>query len=202
MSSVSLQRILTSTTAPVFITDEKGQVVGFNSAGEALLKCESASVRGRRCREVFVGRDQFNNCLCLERFAVREMAARNEAVNPFDMRACRLPPATCWMYAYLVVAVRHEGCKRPTILHLFRPLAHAVDERDQSEYGQPITGKPRTTTDRALRLGGNGFGRLTRREQEVLTLLTAGKEFPRHRARSGHRPSHGAQLLGPEKCTI
>lgn len=152
MSTAGFQSLLTSTAAPAFMTNSKGQVMGLNSAGEALLGYGSASVRGLRCREVFAGRDRFGNCFCLERCAVREMAARNEAVNPFEVRL-KTASGTMLDVSVAVVAMRDQGRSRPAILHLIRPTERAVHEKNGD---------------------GSGFETLTRREQEVLTLLARG----------------------------
>lgn len=67
MAIVTLERILASTACPAFATDGKGQVLGLNGSAEALLEYDNSSIRGRRCGEVFAGRDRFNNLFCLER---------------------------------------------------------------------------------------------------------------------------------------
>jgi DNA-binding NarL/FixJ family response regulator len=100
---------------------------------------------------VFAGRDRFRNLFCLERCAVREMAARNEAVNPFDL-CLKTASGTMLEVSMSVVSMREAGCRRPAILHLIGP-----------------SGRPAGMTS------GNGRNGLTSREHEVLALLAAGR---------------------------
>lgn len=143
---------LRSTSCPAFATDGKGQVLGLNPAAETLLGYESDAVRGRRCREVFAGRDRFSNLFCLEHCAVREMAARNEAVNPFDL-CLKTASGEMLDVSMSVVSMREAGRKRPAILHLLGPSA------------RPAGGGP----------NGNGRYGLTSRELEVLAMLATGR---------------------------
>jgi PAS domain S-box-containing protein len=143
---------LRSTSCPAFATDGRGQVLGLNRAAEALLGYKSDAVRGRRCREVFAGRDRFSNLFCLERCAVREMAARDEAVNPFEL-CLKTGSGEMLDVRLSVVGMREADRKRPAILHLLGPSA------------QPAGGGPNV----------NSRNGLTSREHEVLSLLAAGK---------------------------
>jgi PAS domain S-box-containing protein len=168
MPIFNLERILASTACPAFVSDGKGQVLGLNISAEALLGFDSASIQGLPCREVFAGRDKFGNRFCLERCAVREMAAHDEAVNPFNVRL-KTASGAMLNVAISVVALRDNGGKQPAILHMLNPMEHAVDERGREEGSQSI--------DRELKLSANGnaFKGLTPREHEILALLTAGK---------------------------
>lgn len=143
---------LLSTSCPAFATDGEGQVLGLNGAAETLLGYDNDSVRGRRCREVFEGRDRFSNLFCLERCAVREMAARNEAVNPFDL-CLKTASGEMLDVSLSVVSMREAGCRRPALLHLLGPSP------------RPARGGP----------NGNGRNELTAREHEVLALLATGR---------------------------
>lgn len=143
---------LRSTSCPAFATDGQGQVLGLNRAAETLLGYDSDSVRGRRCREVFEGRDRFSNLFCLERCAVREMAARNEAVNPFDL-CLKTASGEMLDVGMSVVSMREAGHKRPAILHLL------------GSSGRPAGVGP----------NGNGRHGLTSREHEVLAMLATGR---------------------------
>jgi len=168
MPIINLERILASTACPAFLSDGRGHVLGLNSSAEALLGYDSESIQGRRCREVFAGRDRFGNRFCMEHCAVREMAAHDEAVNPFDVRL-KTASGAMLNVAISVVALRDIGSKEPPILHMLKPLEHAVNERGRVEDSQPI--------DRELKesANGNAFKGLTPREHEVLALLTVGK---------------------------
>jgi len=173
MPAGDLRRILASTTCPAFVTDGKGQVVGLNDPAETLLGYRNVSVRGRPCWEVFAGRDRSNNRSCLARCAVREMAARNEAVNPFEVRL-KTASGAMLDVNMAVVAVRDTGRKPAAILHLLTPMEHDVDEEGERQDNRPIAHGREASAEEPLCAARNELKTLTPREREILTLLASG----------------------------
>jgi PAS domain S-box-containing protein len=155
MPIVTLERILASTACPAFATDGRGRLLGLNGAAEALLGYDSASIRGRLCREVFAGRDRFDNLFCLERCALREMVKRGEPVNQFELSLKTASGAKLGV-AISVFVVSGSKRGRDAMLHLFRPV------QCLAEMTGPLPNRTRC----------NG---LTQREHEILALLASGK---------------------------
>ncbi len=173
MALVTLGRILASTACPAFATDGKGKLLGINGPAEALLGYESSSVRGRRCREVFAGRDLFNNLFCLERCALRDMVARGEPVNPFEMRL-RVASGMMLEATMSVVAVSASDGGRDAMLHLLRPVQRLAEKigREAGQLADRDAKAP--ANNRLVPVGARSRG-LTPREHEILAVLASGK---------------------------
>jgi DNA-binding NarL/FixJ family response regulator len=101
------------------------------------------------------------------------MAARNEAVNPLDVRLKTASGARLAV-SVAVVAVRDNGRRRPAILHLLRPMERAVDEKGRSQNDRSIGHRREAPAEEPPCADGNGFKPLTGREQEILAMLAKG----------------------------
>jgi PAS domain S-box-containing protein len=174
MARVTIERIVASTACPAFATDGKGQILGLNGSAEALLGYGSASVRGSRCREVFAGRDQFNNLFCLERCALREMVARGEPVNPFEL-SLKTASGTRLEVSMSVVAVSASNGGRDAMLHLFRPVQRFAEEMGRNGDSHPVARDLNASANGGPVPNGTRCNGLTPREHEILALLASGK---------------------------
>jgi PAS domain S-box-containing protein len=174
MPTPALEAALQSTNCPAFVTNGRGRIAGMNGAAETLLGYESASVCGRRCHEVFAGRDPFGNRFCLGVCSVRAMTLRGEAVNPFDV-SLKTARGTMIDTRVSVVAMGGTGRCPAGALHLLGPSVSATRKAALGRGGAP--------RDALLVASGNGCSApresaqptLTRREAEVLSLMAAGK---------------------------
>jgi PAS domain S-box-containing protein len=173
MARVTLERILASTACPAFATDGKGLLLGLNGPAEALLGYDNSSIRGHCCREVFAGRDRFENLFCLTRCALREMVAHGEPVNPFEL-SLKTASGTRLEVTMSVVAVSASNGGRGAMLHLFRPVQRLAEEKNRSANSQTVARDLNGFANDHLVPNGTRYNGLTPREYEVLALLAAG----------------------------
>lgn len=147
-----------------FVVDRAQRIVFWNRSAEAICGLSSAEVVGRRCHEVFCGRDEDGNRVCCLRCPLFVMVQQGERVSPRDM----------------VITARGGEQRRVNfstlaapggvaVLHLFRDISdHYARTRMADEI---LLGRLRTPQSMPLPLAA-----LTAREREVLGLLTSGAD--------------------------
>jgi PAS domain S-box-containing protein len=129
-----------------------GKVVIWNAAAERLLGYSAREAIGRRCCDLFAGYDGDGNPLCDADCHVKALVRHDEPVRAFDMRARTKAGHPVWLNVS-VIAVP------PRTVHLLRDvtatkeLLALVHERNGADAAPPD---------------------LTRRELEILRLLTQG----------------------------
>ena len=148
--------------------DRRHRVVYWNDAAEALLGWSSREALGKKCYDVFAGRDVFGNVCCFRDCGVAVASSRGETPAPFvmdvrtrDGRALRLVTRT--------VALPSPGSAYRTLVHLFEngdaEALEAVLARVRASVSarpEPLAGPPEATV------------MLSPREHEILVLLAAG----------------------------
>ena len=148
--------------------DRRHRIVYWNDAAETLLGWPSREALGKRCYDVFAGRDIFGNACCFRDCGVEVACSRGEAPAPFvmdvrarDGRALRVVTRT--------VALPSPGAAYRTLIHLFENGdANALDailarvKAAASPRPEPFAGPPEATVT------------LSPREHEILVLLAAG----------------------------
>ena len=144
-----------------FVTDPSGVIVGWNTAAERLLGYTARETKGRSCCQVLDGYDGAGNRVCYAGCQVSTLLKRDEPVQAFEMRTRTKAGRPLWL-SVSVLSTASNGAPGLTI-HLMRDITATkelltlVHERLDGNVG------PR-----------NGAGELTRRELEVLRLLTEG----------------------------
>jgi len=153
--------VLDRTGDGAFVTDPSGVIVDWNTAAERLLGYTAREAKGRSCCQILDGYDAFGNRLCYAGCQVSTTLKREEPVRAFEMRTRAKGGRPLWL-SVSVLATAANGTPGLTI-HLMRD----------------ITATKELLTLVHERLDGNGGARngasdLTRRELEVLRLLTEG----------------------------
>jgi PAS domain S-box-containing protein len=164
--------IVAGTADPAVGTDEAGRVVIWNKAAERLFGYGAAAVLGRPCHEILCGRDPFGNRFCDDNCALEHMIRHKEAIRRFEMTV-RRASGQLVRVAVSVVVVPGPRPSQHTILHLLQPVpAGSAPEIAVEHLGRA----PRRVAgdDSAAGEGGHRQQPLTRREIEVLRLLTEG----------------------------
>ena len=156
--------VLAATGDGGFAIDTAQRIVVWNVAAEALLGYSAAEVVGRRCHEVFCGRDAAGNLLCCPGCSLLVMAQRGERVANRDMVVPARGGERRWINLSTLVLPARGG-----VVHLFRDVSEARARERLAE--AILAGRVRPPDGSASPLAT-----LTRRELEVLQLLTTGAD--------------------------
>jgi PAS domain S-box-containing protein len=158
-----------------------GRITLWNDAAERMLGRPAREVLGRRCCDVFAGRDRDGNLLCYPACRMRTLMGRGERVQHFEMHTQARDRRELWLDVSVLVLPSANGAEG---VYLFRDvtgqkhLADLLRER----------GAPRSEA------GGDpepGAATLTRRETEVLGLVA-----------QGHRTKAVAERLHVSTATV
>lgn len=144
-----------------FVVDTSQRIVAWNRAAEATLGVAAGEVVGRRCHEVFGGRDETGNRVCCPRCPLFVMVQQGERVAARDMIVTARGGEVRW------VNFSTLGAPGGPVLHLFRDVTnlhartHMADEFLLGRLRAPERHSPALLS-------------LTPREREVLSLLARG----------------------------
>lgn len=159
-----------------FVVDGAQRIVLWNAGAEAALGLSVREVAGRRCHEVFAGRDPSGNLVCCPRCPLFVMAQRGEPVAPRDLMVTARGGEQRWLNFSTVVLPDGLG-----VLHLLRDVSDARARERLAE--EIVLGRARTLEPLPPPLSS-----LTRREVEVLGLLIRG---------AGTREIAGSLFISP-----
>lgn len=163
---MDLDRLLTNTADGVCAVTADGKITLWNRAAEKILGHSAKEVIGRPCCEVFAGRDCAGNRLCYHGCQVLTLVKEGELVQHFDMAARTKAGKPVWLNVSIAVV---PGTRRDlsTTVHLFRDVtaSHEIESlvRERLNQANPGSGN-----------GGSPAAELTRRELEILQLMTGG----------------------------
>lgn len=176
-------RSLGNTQNGVFAVDVNHRILTWNKAAADLLGHRSSAVVGRRCHEVLGGRLRSGERFCRAKCAVQRCVQREAWVQDFDLLATTATGQESWLsVSTTAVAVKAE----PVIVHMIRPASRRERSEDTldeivaslqaylSETQSDPLGEKAPTRQAVTRAPANGLSTLTRRELEVLDLLTRG----------------------------
>jgi PAS domain S-box-containing protein len=156
-----LENALARTGDGAVVIGGNGRVTFWNDAAERILGHTSREVLGRSCCEVFAGYDDNGNTICTSGCQIMSLVRLGEPVRSFDMRTRTKAGQPIWIN---VSVLSTEGTRGPQVVHLFRDVSAAKDL---------VTLVRERLTPAAL-VETNGVSALSRRERDVLRLLTEG----------------------------
>lgn len=163
---MDLNGLLTNTADGVCAVNSDGKIVLWNRAAEKILGYSAKKVIGRPCWDVFVGRDAAGNRLCYQGCHVMTLVSQGELIQHFDMATRTKAGKPVWLNISIVVA---PGAPRDlsTTVHLFRDVtvSHEIESLVRERVAQVKAGSAEA---------GGPPAELTRREREVLRLMTGG----------------------------
>jgi len=163
---MDLNGLLANTADGACAVNLDGKIVLWNRAAEKIVGYCAKEVIGRRCWEVFVGRDAAGNRLCYKGCHVRTLVSQGELIQHFDMATRTKAGKPAWLNVSIVVV---PGARRglSTTVHLFRDVtvSHEIESLVRERAAQGKAG--------SAEAGGPPV-ELTRREREVLRLMTGG----------------------------
>lgn len=144
-----------------FAVDRGQRIILWNLAAEAMLGYSAGEVAGRRCHQVFCGRDPSGNLVCCPRCPLFVMAERGERVAPRDMTVAARGGEQRWVNFSTVPA---PGIG---VVHFMRDV---TDLRARERLADEILLGRLRALDRAP----SPLDMLTKREREILCLLVRG----------------------------
>jgi len=147
-----------------FVIDAEDRITSWNRAAGQILGYAPREVVGRACCDVFAGHDLEGNRVCYPGCRVMTLVRMDEPVRHFDIRVHTKGGRPVWLNMSILPTTTPAG--QPLTIHLFRDvtatreLLTLVEER--------LAPRPSTADPLAP------AGALSRRELEVLRLMTQG----------------------------
>jgi len=146
-----------------FVIGPDGRIVLWNRSAERILGYTAREVIGRLCCDIFVGRDDDGNRLCYQGCHVMSLVKLSEPIQNFDMQTRTKGGKPVWINVSVLVASPNDKTG-PLTIHLFRDVTATRELlRLVHERSAPLAANEGATA-----------AALTRRELEVLRLMTAG----------------------------
>jgi DNA-binding CsgD family transcriptional regulator len=142
---------------PMFAINQRHRIVFWNKPLERLMGFSYDDVVGRSCSSVLAGADGFGNRYCSDACPVVSIASRGDSVRQFRLRT-HAKDRTPLMLDISVVKFVLRADNQILLVHVVRP-ADVVAE---------VAAAPQKPRDVRLH-------NLTRREMEILTLLSSGQ---------------------------
>jgi PAS domain S-box-containing protein len=149
---------LALSTDAMFAINQRHRIVFWNKALQQLLGFGYDDVAGRSCASILAGSDDFGNRYCSDACPIVSIASRGDSVRQFRLRTKTKDQSTVMLeLSVLKFVLRAEN--QILLVHIVRPAEPVMTE----------SAPPARTTDARLH-------KLTRREIEILTLLTSGQK--------------------------
>ena len=157
----SLEQALARAGDGAFVVTDDGRITLWNQAAARILGYTAREAVGRRCCELFVGRDDDGNRLCYTGCHVMTLVQMGDPVQNFDMQTQAKTGRSLWLNVS-VIAIPDGGNGARTI-HLFRDVT-------ASKELLKLVAERASPPSTAAASGGE----LTRRELEILRLVAGG----------------------------
>lgn len=163
---MDLDELLTNTADGVCAVTPDGKVVLWNRGAERILGYPAREVVGRPCCEVFVGRDVAGNRLCYRGCHVMTLVKMGEPVQHFDMATRTKAGKPVWLNVSILTVPGSRNDLQTTV-HMFRDVTASREMetllRDRLAQSKAVAAAPPDPSTT-----------LTRREAEILRLMTGG----------------------------
>jgi PAS domain S-box-containing protein len=163
--ATTLTQLLAATAVGGFAIDAEGRIVVWNHAAENMLGYTVREAVGRPCCDLLMGQDDNGNRLCCRACYVRDLVKMRDQVHNFDMRTRTKAGSTIWVNV-ITLMVSSDGIGDMTV-HLLRDVT-ATREILALIREHLSTPAPLVPT------APDGNGALTRRELEILRIISTG----------------------------
>jgi PAS domain S-box-containing protein len=164
---MDLDELISNTADGVCAITSEGKITLWNRSAEKILGYAVREVVGRPCCDVFVGRDTTGNRLCYRGCHVQSLVKMGEPVQHFEMATRTKAGKPVWIDVSILVVPGSRNGLQSTV-HLFRDVTatHEMEVLLRERLAQP---KPAPAS-----VPGDSSTPLTRRELEILRLMTSG----------------------------
>ncbi len=149
-----------------FVTSADGRIQIWNRSAERILGFIAREVVGKPCCEAFGGYDEAGNLLCYPGCHIRSLVRLAEPVSSYDMRTRTKAGKPVWLNVS-VLPLAPDDPAAPLTVHLFRDVT-ATKELLTLVHERFAEARGGAAGD------GAAAASLTRRELEILRLLTQG----------------------------
>jgi PAS domain S-box-containing protein len=147
-----------------FVIDADGRITSWNRAAAQILGYSPREVIGRTCCDVFAGHDTEGNRVCYPGCRVMTLVRLDEPVQHFDIRAHTKAGRPVWLNMSILPTTSPAG--QPVTIHLFRDVT--ASKELLTLIHERLAPRPSPADPSAP------AGALSRRELEVLRLMTQG----------------------------
>jgi PAS domain S-box-containing protein len=169
-------RSLEDTADGVFIVDSGLQIHMWNNAAEKILGFGKDDVEGQFCYQVLQGTNEEGEPICSKHCRVSKLSRRSESVSSYDTRVRTNHDELCWLNMSILTLRVSKNSDDVMIVHMFRDISQK--KNDEILFNQ-ILEKARRYKKNSANIKDDAVpeyqvDKLTRRQQEVLTLLARG----------------------------
>ena len=164
--ATSLAQLLAATADGGIAIDAEGRIVLWNQAAENMLGYAVREAVGRPCCDLLMGHDDEGNRLCCRRCDVMDLVTMRDPVYNFDLRTRTKAGSTIWVNVSTLM-VSSNGMGDMTV-HLLRDVTAT---REILALIRERLSTPAPLVPAAAR---EGNGALTRRELEILRIISTG----------------------------
>ena len=157
-------------------TDASNRISFANAAAEKLVGCKPGSLVGKRFQDALEARDRFGNRLCQNHCALHEMIRAGEGIQAFEMDV-RDAAGNHLRVATSVVVVLGQDPTDYSLVFLLspRPRRRRADEAIDRLMSLSPGAFAVQIGDQLRGPRNGGSAPLTRRQQEILSLVAEGK---------------------------
>lgn len=163
----NLEALFENTADGVWVSGPDGEILFWNRAAERILEHSATEVVGRRCRDIFCGRDGRGNRLCAWPCPIKTQIKEGEKVQHFDMLTKTGTDKPVWL-DISCLSFKTQNGEVPTVVHFFRDatVTRQIDTLVRQQMVKAGVTAPADLPALA--------GKLSSREFEVLQLMQAG----------------------------
>ena len=160
----------------VFAVDRRQSIVLWNEKASSILGFSAEETLGKKCYSIVKGRDAANCAACRRGCAAITAAEQLEALPTSDIAVRTKGGAETWLNLSTVVVPARTG-ELSTLVHLFREVTREHDLlRIAREFAHVVSEHtPGPDSSRSPSHSSHSIAvELTRRERQILALLTSG----------------------------
>ena len=161
----NLALLLATTTDGGFAIDAEGRIVAWNRAAETMLGHTVREAVGRLCCDLLMGRDDNGHRLCCRDYYIRNLVRMRGQVHNFDMHTRTKAGSTIWVNVSTLM-VSSDGIDDMTV-HLLRDVTATREIL-------ALIRERLSTAAQLVAAAQDGNGALTRRELEILRIISTG----------------------------
>jgi PAS domain S-box-containing protein len=163
--ATNLAQLLAATADGGFAIDAEGRILVWNHAAENMLGYTAREAVGRPCCDLLMGHEDNGNRLCCRGCYGRDLVRIRDQVHNFDMRTRTKSGSMIWVNVSMLM-VSSDGIGDVTV-HLLRDVTATREIL-------ALIRERLSTAAELVAAAPDGNGTLTRRELEILRIISTG----------------------------
>lgn len=174
---MDILQILSNMADGVFAVNDNQKIIFWNEGARSILGYAPEEVLGKDCCDVIAGSDESGEALCSKNCSILNFIQNGDKLKDFDMLTRHKTGTPVWLN---ISNVTVPGNQKTTVVHIFRDITGKKQNEELIKELISIAyeANPDERNDlpaKAARPKRQSEHGLTRRELEVLELLTEGK---------------------------